>query len=267
MNAIAESIIPAPPLTARVAERHVFIFMAALFVVLTLAGFVPSSLAKIHAVQAGQRPPFPVELHVHAAMMGAWLLLLLTQSALAASGRAALHRILGIAGALLLPAIVISGVLLIAVTWKGLWGPGSAAMPAAALAETRTFVTNILLLQARSLLVFPAFVIWALCVRRTDADSHKRLMILGTAVPLAAGLDRLTTALGWTTMPASPLALDVYMLASVLPLLIWDLLRQRRIHATARLWLAVNLPLAAATNLLWNSDWWLAAAPRLLGVA
>lgn len=267
MNAIAESIAAAPPLSRRIAERHVFVFMTAMFVALTLAGFVPSSLAKINAVQTGQRPPFPVELHVHAAVMGSWLLLLLTQSVLIAHGRRAMHRMLGILGALLLPAIVVSGVLLIAVTWKGLWGPAAAAMPAAVLAETRTFVTNILLLQGRALIVFAAFVAWALWVRRTDPDSHRRLMILGTAVPLVAGLDRLTTTLGWTTMPVSPLALDLYMMASVLPLVAWDLLRHRQVHRTSRVWLAVNLPLAFVTNLLWSSDWWLAAAPRLLGVA
>lgn len=267
MNAVAESIATTPPLARRIAERHVFVFTAALFVVITLAGFIPTSLAKIDAVQAGQRPPFPVELHVHAGLMGTWLLVLLAQSAFIASGRRAWHRALGVLGALLVPAIVVSGVLLIQVTWAGLWSPAAEAMPAAALAEARTFVTNVLLLQGRALFGFALFLVWALLLRRTDPDSHRRLVLLGTAIPLLAGVERLTSSLGWTTMPASPLALEFYLLASVLPLLCWDLLRHRQVHPATRAWLAVNLPLAVVTNLLWNSPWWLANAPRWMGVA
>lgn len=267
MNAIAESIAVAPRLTQRIADRHVFVFTAALFVVLTLAGFIPSSLEKIGAVQAGARPPFPIALHVHAVLMGAWLVLLLAQSVLSATGRRTWHRAMGVAGALMLPAIVLSGVWLIQVTWEGLWSPAAEAMPAAALAETRTFVTNILLLQARALFAFALFLAWALLVRRTDPQSHRRLVLLGTAVPVLAGIDRLTMSLGWTTMPASPLALDIYLLLITLPLLGWDLLRHRQVHPATRVWILVNLPLALATNLLWSSPWWLTNAPRLMGAA
>jgi hypothetical protein len=266
MNAVAESISINPPLLRRIADRHVFVFTAASFVVITLAGFIPSSLAKIQSVQIGGRPPFPMELHVHAALMGAWLLVLLAQSALIASGRHAWHRALGLLGAVLLPAIVVSGVLLIRVTWQGLWSPAAEAMAPHVLADTRAFVTNLLLLQGRALFGFALFLAWALWVRRTDPDAHRRLVLLGTAIPLLAGIDRLTTSLAWTTMPASPLALDFYMLASVLPLLCWDLLRHRQVHSTTRAWLLINLPLALLTNLLWGSQWWLANAPRLVGV-
>ena len=265
MNAIAGSIGVAPRLR-QVADRHVYVFTAAWFVVLTLAGFIPSSLDKIQAVNNGQRPPFPMELHVHAALMGTWLLVLLGQSALMARGQRLWHRTLGWVAAALLPAIVISGVLLIQAIWQGLWGPASAAMPAGALLETRTFVTNILLLQIRALFGFSLFLVWALWVRRTDPESHRRLVLLGTAIPLLAGIDRLTTALGWTTMPASPVALDLYLVLSVLPLLAWDLLRHRQVHFTTRAWLLINLPMALATNLLWGSEWWLKHAPRLVGV-
>lgn len=265
MNAIAGSIGVAPRLR-HVADRHVYVFTAAWFVVLTLAGFIPSSLDKIQAVNNGQRPPFPMELHVHAALMGTWLLVLLGQSALMARGQRLWHRTLGWVAAALLPAIVISGVLLIQAIWQGLWGPASAAMPAGALLETRTFVTNILLLQIRALFGFSLFLVWALWVRRTDPESHRRLVLLGTAIPLLAGIDRLTTALGWTTMPASPVALDLYLVLSVLPLLAWDLLRHRQVHFTTRAWLLINLPMALATNLLWGSEWWLKHAPRLVGV-
>lgn len=267
MNAIADSI-PLGRARLRIAERHVMVASAALFVVVTLAGFIPSSLSKVAAVQAGERAPFPLILHVHAALMGAWLLLLLAQSLLASSGRRAMHRALGLAGAIAVPAILISGVLLTDVTWKGLWDPAAAAaMPAEVLLETRDFVSNLLLLQGRALFAFALFIGWALLLRRRDPAAHLRLMILGTAVPVLAGIDRLTMAIGWTTMPASPLALDFYLIASVLPLLAWDFARHGKLHRVTWVWLAVNLALGVITNALWGSDWWLQTAPRLIGVA
>jgi hypothetical protein len=249
MNAVAESI-PAPRIRS-LEERHVFVFMAALLMALTLAGFVPSSLDKISAVQSGERPPFPLVLHLHAGLMGAWLLLLLTQSALASGGRRGLHRFLGIVGLAMVPVILVTGVWLIQVTWQGLWSPQTAAaMPPQALAETKVFVSNILLLQGHALILFPVLIAWAIAVRRTDPDTHRRLMILGTAVPVMAGLDRLATALGLPTAP----------------LLAWDLVRYRKVHRATWIWLTTNAPFVMATSLLWGSSWWLERAPRLMGM-
>lgn len=269
MNAIPSGVLAArkPAGTRLLTDRNVFVATAALLVVLTLAGFIPSSIEKVGAVQGGQRPPFPVVLHVHAVVMGLWLMLLLTQSTLAASGRRTLHRTLGMGGMVLLAVILVTGVLLIGATWQPLWGPGSeAAMPAAELQDTRAFVSNILLMQIRGLVTFPIFIIWALMLRRSDPDSHRRLMLLGTAIPVLAGLDRLSASLGLTLMPASPLAMEAWLLASVLPLLLLDW-RQRRLHFTTSAWLAVNAVMAVAVNLLWNTAWWQQTAPRLVGVA
>jgi hypothetical protein len=267
MNATAEVIAAAPAVSARSADRWIFTFTAALFVLIALAGFVPTSIGKVAAVQAGQRPPFPPVLHVHAAAMGAWLLLLLAQPWLVATGRRALHRKLGMLGAALLAVIIGSGVLLVIATWQMVWSPAAAAMmPPVVLADTKLFLSNILLVQGRALLTFSVFIGWALLVRRSDPETHKRFLLLGTAIPLVAASDRFTTLLGLTTMPASPLSQDALLLLSVLPLLAWELARHGRLHPASQIWLAVNLPFALATNLLWGTEWWLTAAPRLMGV-
>ena len=70
---------------AQTVDRWIYVFMAASFIAYTLTGFIPDSLAKIAAVEAGQRPPFPLALHAHAVLMGAFLVLLLAQSVLAAT--------------------------------------------------------------------------------------------------------------------------------------------------------------------------------------
>jgi hypothetical protein len=61
---------------------------------------------------------------------------------------------------------------------------------------------NIKLIQIRVGILFPLFLIIALKARRRNAGLHKRMMILATAIPLPAGIDRIP----WlpTTLPGSP---------------------------------------------------------------
>ena len=78
-------------------DRWIYVFMAAFFIAITLTGFVPDSLAKIAAVEAGERSPFPLVLHLHSILMGSFLLLLLVQTVLAARGELRHHQRLGLA--------------------------------------------------------------------------------------------------------------------------------------------------------------------------
>src|SRR5215207_1373256 len=90
---------------ANAVDRWIFVFMAAWFIAIVLAGFIPDSLDKVAAVQAGERPPFPLVLHMHAVLMGSFLLLLLAQSWLMATGRTAQHMRLGVLAMVLAPAL------------------------------------------------------------------------------------------------------------------------------------------------------------------
>ena len=65
---------------AHAIDRWIFVAMAAWFIAIVLAGFIPDSLMKIEMVRTGQRPPFPLVLHMHAVLMGSFLLLLLAPS-------------------------------------------------------------------------------------------------------------------------------------------------------------------------------------------
>src|SRR4051794_6384163 len=93
-------------------DRWIWVLTGLLLIATVLAGFVPDSVHKIALVRAGERAPFPAILHVHAVLMGAWLALLLVQTSLMATGRRHWHMRLGIAAALLAPAIVIAGIIL-----------------------------------------------------------------------------------------------------------------------------------------------------------
>ncbi len=251
---------------AHAVDRWIYVFTAASFVAIVLAGFIPSSLAKVAAVQAGERAPFPLVLHFHAVLMGTFLVLLLAQTTLVATGRCDLHRRLGLLSMVIAPAIVVAGFILVPTTYHGAWAAAQAAPPAMKeqLQQVVLFVDNIMLLQLRIGILFPLFLIIGLRARGKDAGLHKRMMILATAMALPAGIDRIP----WlpSSVPASPLSPDLYTLLAVSPMFLWDVIRNCGVHRAYWIWLGVNLPFAVAVHGLWGTDWWHATARQIMGV-
>ena len=251
---------------AHAIDRWIYVFTAASFIVVTLAGFIPDSLGKIAAVQAGQRPPFPLVLHMHAVLMGSFLLLLFTQTWLMATGRRAQHMRLGVLGMILAPLLVIVGFVLAPTIYHQVWEGSQHAPPGIReqLQARVPILDDILLLQMRIGILFPLFLAIGLKARATNAGMHKRMMILATVMAIPASVDRIT----WlpTTMPASPMAPDLYTFLMITPMLLWDVIRNRRVHEAYWIWLAVNLPFAIFVHRAWDTPWWHATARQIMGV-
>jgi hypothetical protein len=251
---------------AHAVDRWIFVFMACWFIVIVLAGFIPSSLAKIETVRSGLRPPFPLIMHLHALLMGSFLLLLLAQSWLMATGRGANHMRLGILSAVIVPAIVIVGLILAPTMYHQLFDALLAAPPGMRDgARARVLHSeNIKLIQFRVGILFPLFLIIALRARARNAGLHKRMMFLATAITLPAGIDRIP----WlpTTLPGSPVSPDLYTLAAVMPMFVWDAIRNRTVHSAYIIWLAVCIPFAVAVHGLWDTVFWHTTARALMGV-
>ena len=248
-------------------DRWIYVFTAASFVVIVLAGFIPSSMAKIAAVQAGERPPFPLLMHMHALLMGSFLLLLLAQTTLVAVGRCDLHRRLGLLSMVIAPALVVVGFLLIRLNFDSLWNALQAAPPGAARDKLETgleITNNIKLLQMRIGILFPLFLVIALRARGKDAGLHKRMMILATAMTLPAGIDRIP----WlpATFPDSALSADFYTLLAISPMFVWDVVRNKSVHRAYWIWLGVNIPFAIAVHGLWGTEAWQRFVPAMMGV-
>jgi len=247
-------------------DRWIYVFTAASFIVITLTGFIPDSLAKIAAVQAGAKPPFPIVLHLHAVLMGAFLLLLLAQTVLMATGRGDLHRRLGLSAMVIAPALVLVGFLLVPTIYHDAWSFAQGVPPAAREAQQQRmlFLDNVLLFQLRIGILFPLLLLIGLRARGTDAGLHKRMMILATAMALPAAINRIE----WlpTTFPASALASDLYTLLAIAPMFVWDVTRNRGVHRAWLIWLGVSLPFTLALHGLWGTAWWHAAARGLMGV-
>lgn len=237
-------------------DRWIYVFMAAWLTVVVLAGFLPDSIQKIALLQQGKRAPFPMILHVHAVLMGAWMVLLLTQTTLMATGRRAMHMQLGVAGMVLAPLLVIVGTILVPTNARAYLEFAQAAPEEirAEIPERLRFIGNIALLQLRIAVCFLGLVLIALRVRKTDSGTHKRLMILATSVPLPAALDRIQ----WLphTLPASPISADLWPLACIAPMFVWDLYRSRTVPKAYLIWAAFMVPGALFVNLLWDNPGW-----------
>lgn len=251
---------------AHVVDRWIYVFMAALFILIVLTGFVPDSLRRIAAVKAGQRPPFPLVAHVHAVLMGSFLLLLLAQTALVATGRSHLHQRLGQIAVLLAPALVVAGVILAPTNYHAAWHAAQSSSPGLrdAMAARLPGLDNILLGQIRIGILFSLFLAIGIRARGRDPAFHKRMMILATATTLTVAIDRIR----WlpTTFPGSPLSSDLYTLIALAPLVAWDVFRNRSVHRAYCIWFPIYLAASVVVNLLWDTPWWHATARQIMHV-
>lgn len=259
-----DDLRPAGSALVNVIDRWIYVFMAAAFIAITLVGFIPDSMDQLAAIRARARAPFPWVAHVHAVLMGSFLLLLLVQTTLVATDRRGPHRQLGMASFVMTPAIVVAGLALVVVSYHGIWYAAQSAPASSGMRQVRLIVDNIMLFQLRVGLLFPILMLIGLRARRGDPGVHKRMMMLAPAMALSAAIDRMH----WlpTTFPASPLATDLYTLVVISPLFVWDVFRTRQVHRAYLTWLAAWLPVTIVVHALWGTEWWHMTAPRLMGV-
>lgn len=223
----------------------------ALFVATAVLGFGPRSAM----IVAGTMPMPPLAVHVHAFLNTAWLALLAVQAGLIAGGRPQLHRTLGVASFALAPLLLAGLIAVTIVRYHDLTDAGLGAL-----------ASNILFLQIRSIVLFPLFFAWAMAVRRTDGETHKRMLILATFVLLDAAVARH----GW--LPGNDItagydATHGYWLLLLAPAVIYDFARFGRLHRAYVVGLALIVPYAIATHFAWNAPQWHSLAARWMGVA
>ena len=249
-------------------DRWIFVGTAVLMIVIVLAGFVPSSLSLLDRVAEGSRGPIPLVLHFHAVFMGSWLLLLFIQAALMATNRGELHKKFGLLAVILVPAMVITGFILVPEV-RGTLYARLETLPPEVAADLRENLlprlTNIILVQIRAGILAPFFIGMALHFRHTSPDTHKRLMLFGTAAPLGAAIVRLDFyTVFWPEWPLS----TMYPFTLVLiPLLVRDLLAREPLDKAWWIFFGTLFVVDLPIWLLWGSETWMKLGPRLIGVA
>lgn len=241
---------------AAIVDRWIFVFMAVWLIAIILAGFTPDSFERISQIEAGTRPPFTWQAHFHAVTMGSWMLLLLAQTTLMATGARRGHMQLGITALFLAPLMVLAGTLLVPanietrVAFAAMSGPEVQAE----LPKVLQAAYNIALIQIRVGLCFLLFVAIALQARKRDAALHKRMIVLATIVPLGAATSRIS----WlpNTLPISPASALLWPLVAMVPMLVWDIYRMRRVHRSYVIFLGVYFLTAVPVLALWNAPGW-----------
>ena len=163
--------------TARTPTEHAgfFVTMAAVMVVVTVAGFVVQLAMGRSSFDA------PWQYHLHGVLFMSWLGLYLMQHITASRGNFALHAQIGKAAYLFVPAMVGAGLLIMVAVAQRNGGP---------------FFFNVsefLISNSALVLCFGVLAIWALRVRRR-IGWHRRLMLCAMAILTGPGLGRLIPA-------------------------------------------------------------------------
>jgi hypothetical protein len=230
--------------TGSVSDHSVFLCATFVVVALVVVGFGPTYFYRPFLPR---QDSLTVLVHVHGALMTAWLALFVVQVGLGASGRVAVHRRLGQVGFILLALIVATALpmMIVAAHLGGNHMPGP-ALPGLALVIA-------------FLLEFTTLAAIGLRLRRQPAV-HKRLMLLAAVAAMEAGVSRLPIHFG--SLVAVHLAND----AVLVPIIAVDTYRQRRLHP-AFLWGALFI-LTAQFSAIWVSGtaMWQALAQRILNV-
>ncbi len=218
-----------------------FIWAAISFAVLAIIGFSRTYYLKT----LFGTPALSGLIHIHAVIMTAWLVLLITQTLLIANRRLEWHRRLGICGAVL-------ALLVVAV--------GMHATVMATEQEVRHHIVGrfhfLLALNAANLLAFGALVIAAIAFRSRGAF-HKRLMLMATLNLIAPALARIV--LLFTHQPG----VQIYFFYScIVAFVIADTVVNRRLHP-ASLWGAVfSIGVFQLSIQLVKSSFWLPFVDR-----
>jgi hypothetical protein len=191
-------------------ERRFYAWGAAAIVLVAFSGFARTYYLK----GAFGTPPLPTLVHLHAAAMTAWIVLFVAQTRLIAARRTDWHRRVGVAGVLLIAAITVIGVLTaIDSARRGMTFPGMSPLVFLVLPLGTVFV----------------FVLLAGCaiVYRRRSDFHKRLMLLATLSILTPAIARVP----WEPFRAVGPPLFIGLTdALVLAFVVWDTVRNRRLH-------------------------------------
>jgi hypothetical protein len=225
------------------AERWFFAGMAMAMVLTIVAGFMPSYYLRGIVDPGHPLAPMTPLVHLHGALFTGWMLLFLAQVLLVANGRTDIHRKLGIAAVLLLPAMIVVG------TLSGLHQVARASGPPI------TSPLNWLSIPLLSVPLYTGLIGWAL-IRRRDSQAHKRLMLIAMIEMTSPGFGRLP----WPAFVPGPVGLFGFSDMFLLALIAWDYRQFGHIHRATAVGGAALVGSQILRLAVWDTAPWLAFA-------
>lgn len=211
-------------------RRRFYVGIALAIAITVFAGFAPTYYLRYYY----QSTPLRGLLHLHGVVFTAWVLLFLTQATLVSAGRVALHRRLGVAGAVLAGLVVVVGT--------------TTALANASAGRSPLGVPPLSFLAVPffDMVVFAGLVATGLWYRRRT-DIHKRLVTLATIALLGAPIARLPFGAAMVGLPGVFALADLFIVACIA----YDLTTLRRVHP-ATLWgglaIVISQPLRLAIS-------------------
>lgn len=202
-------------------DNAFFLSMAILILATVFLGF-----ARTYYLAGTFRAPLPnLVVHIHGAVFSVWILLLIAQSSLIASGRTDIHRRLGFFGFGLASLMVILGLIAATDSLARHFAPGNAGT-----ADKAFYAVPIADMLMFSTLVYFGFR------KRFNPAAHKRLMLVATIALLDAAFVRWPIHAVWWDLQAAQMG--CYLL--LLLLMCFDLWSVGKVHR-ATLWASVLL--------------------------
>jgi len=192
--------------------RYEHLFFSGVSIAMLLTVFF--GFARTYYLAGVFHAPLPsLIIHIHGAAFTCWILLLVTQTSLVASGNTGVHRKLGIAGFLLGCFMVVLGPL--AATDSLVRGAGPAGR------DTKAFY----LTPLTDIVIFATLLFFAFRNRRNPV-SHKRFIYIATTALLIAAVARMPFAFSHRLHPQSEALTWIFLLC----LAGYDLWSTQKIH-------------------------------------
>jgi hypothetical protein len=228
------------------ADARFYLCMVLVSAVIVFLGFAPSFYLKplIHA------PPALTQLTItHGIVTTVWVLFFIVQASLIARKRPALHRQLGVLGAILFGAMVSLGLSTATTAARLGHAPPGAPPPLAFMALSFFGIVGVLALVGMGL--------W----NRRRSDWHKRLMLASLFIMTGNGTGRIAIPLGFASQEITIGFVVTYLLLAVA---VWyDHRAHKRVHPAY--WVAAAAVVASHAGVMWafGSPTWLAFAKAI----
>jgi hypothetical protein len=199
---------------------------------------------------------WPIIVHLHAFAMISWLVLLTTQVLLIRSGNKALHRTLGVAGAMLAVFVVVLGL-------------GVSIAVDRLHMGTKLEDPSFLSIQLVDLSIFGPLVLAGI-LQRNNASAHKRLMLLASMQIADAGFGRWVPFMFPSLMGphfwGNYIGFYCCTIVLILGMGVYDLVTRGRLHPAYLLGAIWALGVEATGAWLYVSPAWKPVALRLIGI-
>lgn len=220
-------------------ENHFFSAMAVVILASVFVGF-----ARTYYLAGVFKAPLPnLLIHIHGAVFSSWILLLIVQTSLIATGRVNLHRRLGLLGFGLACLMVVLGLLAATDELVRHFAPGAPGITALAFYAV----------PFSDILVFSTLIYFAFR-NRFQLAAHKRFILIATIAMLDAAFVRWPISAAWWNLRAANLCCYGLLLAMIC-YDFWSTGKVQRVTLWASLFLIATkeLRMPVAHTALWQN--------------